>query len=283
MTTTFFRAASMLAVVAGATLGLAAGAAAQSRVAIRPAPKPGEAIQITAHQEILLRTGPNAEEPGPAQMRNSNEIAYTQKNGTFDAQGRLEAQITVERLTLDESMGGRPRNPSADPATVAGRVLLATFDRTGKLLSLKVPPEIDRNLSARMTQLLAGAYGMLNFIPVAELKAGEETTMTSELPMRLPGGTAQQPLEAKVNVTLRAVDRQGRDRIAHLQQAIDVTTSTSQVKVTGGGTMDVNLERGFMSAADTEWRIAGTMPSPNGAAASGTPFFGSIKIRVNAH
>jgi hypothetical protein len=71
------------------------------------------------------------------------------------------------------------------------------------------------------------------------------------------------------------------DRIARLKQSIDVATSTSQVKVTGGGTIDVNVDRGFVSGIDTEWNISGVLPTAAGAAQS-PPFYGSIKISVTA-
>jgi hypothetical protein len=215
------------ALVAAFVLVLAATPAsfAETRIPIRPTPKPGEVIHVTAGQEILLRSGENPEEPGPAQMHNKNVVVYTQKNGTFDAQGHLEAQVTVERLELDESFGGRQR-PVPDTASLKGRVLAITFDRTGKLLGIKVPPDM-RDFSSRLTQLLAGAYGVLNFVPAADLAVGEETTSTTELPMRLPGSAAAQgPLEARTHLTLRAIDRKGTDRIARLQQRIDVATTT---------------------------------------------------------
>ena len=256
-------------------------ASAQTRVAIRPTPKPGQVIQVVAEQQILLRTGEKAEEPGPAYMLNKNVLAYTQINGTFDKEGRLEAQVTVDRLELDESFGGRQRQVP-DTTSLKGRILAVTFDRTGKLLGIKVPPDIDNNMSRRLTQLLAGAYGMLNFLPAVELTVGEETKTTTELPMRLPGSVAKGPVEAAVNLTLRSVEKKGNDRIAHMQQRIDVATATTDVKISGGGTIDVNLDGGFVSATDTEWIFSGVIPATTGGAQP-PPFYGSIKINVTAN
>ncbi len=269
-------------VLALVILALAAGtstALAQTRVGIRPSPQPGQVIHVTVEQQVLVRTGEKADEPGPAQVLNKNALAYTQTNGTFDPQGRLDAQVTVERLDLDESLGGRQRQ-FPDTSNLKGRMLVVTFDRTGKLLGIKVPPDLS-DVSGRLTQLLAAAHGMLNFLPSAELAVGEVTTSTSELPMRLPGSMGQGPLEARVNITLHALDMKVGDRIARLKQSIDVATSTSQVKVTGGGTIDVNVDRGFVSGIDTEWNISGVLPTAAGAAQS-PPFYGSIKISVTA-
>jgi hypothetical protein len=214
-------------------------------------------------------------------MQNKNRLAYTQTNGTFNAKGQLEAQVTVDRLELNESVAGRTRD-SLDASKVTGRVLTVTFDQTGKLLGVKVPPDIANSLSLRVTQLLAGAYGMLNFVPEAQLAVGQETTTVSELPMRIPGDPTSGPLQARTTLTLRAINKKGPDRIAHLTQEIDVATTTSQVKVTGGGSIDVNLDKGYVSATDIEWKISGSIQN-SAAGRQSPPFFGTIKITVSAN
>ena len=254
----------------------AALTAPATKFPVRPTPQPDQIVHVTTRQEILLRSGDTPEAPGPAQMHTKGVLAFTQKNGRFDAQDKLEASVTIERFEVDDVIRGRAK--PFDTSTSKGRVLALVFDRSGKLLSIKVPPDM-REVSSRLTQLLAGAYGTLNFLPAASLAVGEETTSTSELPMRLPGNVAQGPLEARINLTLRAIDKKGGDRIARLDQRIDVATTTSQVKMSGGGTIDVNLDKGFVSGTETEWKISGVVPATNGAAQS-PPFYGSIRISV---
>jgi hypothetical protein len=254
---------------------------AQARVPVRPVPKPGKVIHITTQQEILVRTGQAPEEPGPAAMQNKNLLAYTQTNGTFNAEGQLQAQVTIERLDLDESAGGRPR-PVLDTSSLKGRVVVVTLDRTGKLFGIKVPTDINNALSLSLTQLLAGSYGMLNFVPGEELAVGQDTISNTELPFRLPGNASQNPLQARTTLTLRSIEKKGPDRIAHLKLDTDVATATSQVKVAGGGSMDINLDEGFVSGTDIEWKISATMPA-NAAGQQSLPFFGSIKISVSAN
>jgi hypothetical protein len=253
--------------------------AAQGRVSVRPSPKAGEKIQVTARQEVALRIGLKPDEPGPEYLHVNNAVTYTQTNGTVDAEGKLEAQIVLESFQVDEAIGGVPR-PARDTSGLKGRILTARFDRDGRLLEIKVPPDM-RDASSRLTQLLAGAYGVINFLPAVELAIGEETTHTTELPMRLPGNVSQGQLQAKTTLKMRALDRQGDSRIARLQQDIDVDTATSTVQMSGGGTIDINLDRGFVSNTDTEWKISGTMPMKD--ATQGPPFYGSIKISVSAN
>jgi hypothetical protein len=252
---------------------------AQERVAIRPSPKPGEKIHVTARQEVVLRVGLKPEEPGPDYLRSNNAVTYTQTNGTVGPDGKLDAQIALETLVLEETIGGAPRK-GLDTSLVKGRILVATFDRDGKMLAIKVPPDM-RDVSSRLTQLLAGAYGMINFLPQVELAVGQETSHMSELPMRLPGNLSQGQLQAKTTLKMRALDKQGDSRIARLQQDISVNTATSTIQMTGGGTIDVNLDRGFVSHTNTEWKMSGTMPMKD--ASQGLPFSGSIKINVSAN
>ena len=265
-------------VVAAALILIPVTLTAQERVGIRPAPKAGEVIHVTARQEVVLRIGVKPGEPGPDYLNLNNAVTYTQTNGALGPDGKLDAQIALESLELNEAIAGNPRK-GPDTSSVKGRILVVTFDQTGKLLGIKVPPDM-RDVSARLTQLLAGAYGMLNFLPPVELGVGEETIHKTELPMRLPGNVSQGPLEAKTTLKMRALDRQADNRIARLQQDIEVATATTTIQMTGGGTIDVNLDRGFVSGTDTEWKISGTMQTKE--AAEGPPFFGSIKINVSA-
>src|SRR5262249_36011786 len=116
-------------VTAACIVAVISGAAAADKVSIRPAPTPGQVVHVRAEQEILLRSGENAELPGPAVMESRNAVAYTQTNGAFDAQGHLEARIAVEKLELNETLRGTQRR-DMNPSAVSGRVITATFDRT---------------------------------------------------------------------------------------------------------------------------------------------------------
>jgi hypothetical protein len=238
-------------------------------------------IHVTTQQEVTLRIGEKPEEPGPSTLNNKNLLAYKQTNGNFDTQGRLLAEVTIERLELNEATGNRQRQ-APDASSLVGRTIVVAMDRTGKLLGITIPPDINNTLSLRITQLLAGSYGMLNFVPEVELAVGQDAKKTTELPIRLPGNVSQGPMQGRTTVTLRAIDRKGTDRIAHLQEDIEVDTATSQLKVTGGGTIDVNLDKGFVSATDIHWTMSGTIPN-NNTGQSSPPFYGSIKISVSAN
>jgi hypothetical protein len=99
--------------------------------------------------------------------------------------------------------------------------------------------------------------------------------------MRLPGNVSSAPLQAKTTVTLQQLKNQANGRTARLQHDIGIDTSSSQVQISGGGTMDVNVDRGFVSDSTTAWKIVGTMPARKATPAQ--PFFGTIKLTVSAN
>lgn len=268
---------------AGALLLSSAVSRAQSspKVAIRPLPKAGEEIHVVATQSVEMRFGEKAAEPGPPQISMKGMVEFTQSNGAADAQGKTEARITITRFGFEQVMGANPQR-QPDMSAAIGRVLVVTLDRTGKLLSIKVPPDMSA-LSARLTQVLAGAYSALNFLPSVDLAVGESTTSVTELPLRLPGQGARAPLQARTTIRLRAIEGEGKTRTARVLQDMDVATETATLKVSGGGSIDINLERGFIAANTTEWNIAGEVPAPPGSAASTMPVFASMKIVVSAH
>jgi hypothetical protein len=253
--------------------------AAQARVALRPLPKPGQVTHVTARQEIVVRIGGKPEEPGPAYLQTNNAITFTQINGTPGPDGKLDARLTLESLELNEQLGGNLRK-SPDTSMVKGRIVLVTFNASGSVTGVKIPPDM-REVQSRLGQLLTGAYGMINFLPQVELKVGEEASHLTELPMRLPGNLSSGPLQAKTTVTLQQLKTQDNGRTARLQHAIEIDTSTSQMQVSGGGTVDVNVDRGFVSDSTTTWKIAGTMPARK--ATPPQPFFGTIKLTVSAN
>jgi len=52
--------------------------------------------------------------------------------------------------------------------------------------------------------------------------------------------------------------------------------------VSGGGTIDVNVDRGFVAATETEWNISGVVSAASDKAQF-PPVHASIKISVSAN
>jgi hypothetical protein len=158
----------------------------------------------------------------------------------------------------------------------------AVFDRGGRLVDLRVPQDLQQ-VSAVLKQLVAGAYGAWNFLPAAEMSVGETETAPSIIPLRLPRNTTPVPYQTRTVTKLRAVEKNGIDRVARFEQHIESAAETDLMKVNGTGTIDVNLDRGFVMASATEWSFAGNdgMTGSANAAQSGA-VRGTLRVTMAA-
>jgi hypothetical protein len=270
------------AAVVASLLVASAAVVAQTEVSVRPVAGVGRTIHVTTTQELLISaTGPVG--PGQINMQSVGTLAFTQVNKTLGDQGQLEAEITIEKLEMTRLMNGAPEDKSkaAGAPDPMGQKLLVVFDRTGKLETVKVPNELQAH-SAALRQLLGGAYGVVNGIPDMPIAVGESRTLDAgALPLRLPGAANAASLP-KLSVTLRAIDSVNGDRIARLTQRVESVPS-EQLTVNGIGTVDVNLDKGFVTESSMNWSFAGTVPGANTGTATTPPRVqATFKLAVNA-
>jgi hypothetical protein len=258
-------------------------AGAQTRISARPEPQPGQSTHVTSTLAMSINLdGAAAGQPATALVKTETLLGYTQTNGRFDDQGRMELQLTIERFDTKQSLDGNVK-PSANIGELVGGSMTAVVDRQGKLVDLRVPKELEQ-ASTILKQLVAGAYGALNLLPAAAMSIGDSETIPSTIPVRLPGSKTSVPYETLNVTTLRAVDKDGGDRVAHFEQRVESATGADRMKVNGTGTIDVNLDRGFVTASATEWTFAGDLGTASGAAAAQpVALHGVIRVTVAAH
>jgi hypothetical protein len=135
-----------------------------------------------------------------------------------------------------------------------------------------------------LKQLVAGAYGVWNFVPTAPMAVGETTTVTADIPLRLPGASARAPYQTRTTTTLRAIEHRGASRIARLEQRTEPAAPSDQLQVNGSGTIDIDVVRGIVTASAIEWRLAGPLAGigvENTPGAHGTtPVVATIKVTL---
>jgi hypothetical protein len=253
-------------------------------VSVRPEPKPDQTFHVTSKQEfsISLDAGVTPGLPGAAQIITEMVLEYTQANGRFDDQGRMESQITIEQFDMKQSINGNAKPPS-NAGQILGSSITAVFDRGGKLVDIKVPKELQQ-ASSILKQLVAGANGPVNFLPASAMSVGDTETVPSTIPLQLAGSAASVPYQTRTVTTLRAIEKKGNDRVAHFEQRVESAAATDLLKVNGAGTIDVNLDRGYVSASATEWNFAGDNGMARGAASAPSGAVrGTIRVTVSAH
>ncbi|HEY2016974.1 MAG TPA: hypothetical protein VGH38_25895 [Bryobacteraceae bacterium] len=258
--------------------------AAQTRISVRLEPKPERIIHVTTSQEfsMALNGGASTDALAGSQIVTETVLGYAQANGHFDDQGRMESQLTIERIDMKQSLNGTAKSP-ANLDQFVGRSMTAVFDRAGKLVDVKVPKDM-QPASTVLKQLVAGANGATNYLPAAEMSVGETETSPSTIPLRLPGSATPTPYQTRTVTTLRAVEKSGSDRVARFDQRIDSAGETDSLKVKGTGTIDVNLDRGYVTASSTEWSFSGESTMSGSAPASQRGAVrGVMRVKVTAH
>ena len=238
-------------------------ASAQTGVVVRPQLRTDQILHVSTALEFSVNV--NVEvggQPGTAKIVNKALLAFKQTNRGADDKNRMEAQLTIERIESEEMAGGKTSANAAQLAALAGQTVSAFFDRDGKLVDVEVPKEANQ-ASALIRQLVASSFSALNFLPAEPMTVGQTLTVPVSIPLRLPTNTSSGSYETKTATTLRGVDSAAGHRIAHLDQRTESSGAADQPKVAGTGTIDVNVDRGYIAASTIEWNVTGTYPAAN--------------------
>jgi hypothetical protein len=253
---------------------------AQTQVTLPLAPKPDQVTHVVATQEftIAMNTG-SAGGSVETQIATKSLLGYTQSNGRFDGKDRMEVEMTIDRIESEQTMNGTTKS-SPNVATAIGRSLTGVLDSAGRLVELRVPSDM-QGLSIMLKQLIGATFMSLNVLPAKTMSVGESATAPSMVPFRMGGGDQTAPYPTRTVTTLRTVGRTGQDRVAHFDQRIESTEQSSTLKLSGNGTIDANLDRGFIAASTTEWTFTGAFSEAGGAGA-GQPMRATFKVTLTA-
>src|SRR5262245_31955011 len=117
------------AFVASLLVACSIAADAQTAVSVRPVAAAGRTIHVTTTQDLSISaTGLG---PGPIAMQSAGTLAFTQVNKPFNDQGQMDAEITIEKLEMTQSLNGATGPKAADAIDPVGQKMVVVFDRTG--------------------------------------------------------------------------------------------------------------------------------------------------------
>ena len=268
------------AFVASLLVACSIAADAQTAVAVRPVASPGRTIHVTTTQDLSVSaTGLG---PGPIALQASGTLAFTQVNKAFNDQGQMDAEVTIEKLEMTQSLNGATGRKAADAVDPVGQKLIVAFDRTGKPGAVSAPKEL-QTLAASLQPLLTGVFALVLAIPEMPMMVGETRQVdASVVPLGLPGLANAGAVLPKLSITLRAIDRVNGDRIARLTQNVESTGAADQLAVSGTGTIDVNIDKGFVTASAMDFSIDGALPAVGGRAAQNSRVQATFKMTLNA-
>jgi len=244
----------------GAALGIALSRAlaAQSDVAtIRLVPPSGLTLHVRTLQSYDTVTTPR--EPGADPIVNHGESmsAYTEVVGPSSSEHEYGARLTFESAP-------EPLRP------LAGTPIDAVFDERGRLERMTLPPPF-ANDGDRMKPLVA-AFVAENWLqgwpPAVTLRVGASAAVPAAIQLAMPGTASGVAVSGGRTLTLRSIDRDGPDRIAVLEQTVGVSMSDTMtggaspsIDVSGSGTIEWNLDRGYARSIDLEMTLDFTGPA----------------------
>jgi hypothetical protein len=263
--------------IVAATLACPVLVAAQTApLTIRLAPAANQTLHTRIAQQTTFEIEPGGGASGtiaiPAMTFGMTmTMLATLDVGAADDQGRVEARVTYDDIKADMTMNGVPAPLPANPvAQLAGRAFTLVYDRDGRFVDFKADVW-DASYDA-LKPMLSSMSNMLGATGSVTLAVGETVARPMTLALPFPNaGTPPGGLSTEMRFTLNEVTAEGSGRIAHLATAI-----TGQMKqplpgpvgaamvmqMTGGGTLDVNVDRGFVKSSEQRMTLNATMDPP---------------------
>ncbi|HEY2908248.1 MAG TPA: hypothetical protein VGJ29_20250 [Vicinamibacterales bacterium] len=224
------------------------GAAQTEKIQLRLVPQPDQWVQFHMVQEVATGAITAGDRVLPAMLMKM-VATFTQTTGHPDPDGRVKAEVT--------------------------------YDAQGKLVDIQAPSGMPANVVARLREMMTSVFSGLGSSSFA---IGE--TVSTPINMTLPSPADAGPaMTGTVAMILRSISEEGGERLAHFDQNMqlsmestrklpaagsgtDAPTMTMRMKMIGTGTMDYNVNRGFMVAnrmqSTTDTKTSFDHPLPKG-------------------
>jgi hypothetical protein len=249
--------------------------AAQSgeRISLSRAPAPNQTIQFRIVQDTDVDFT-MANMPGgagtageSAKLGGKTQIEMTMRVGAPDAQGRMSAEVAYDSITANVTVNGVPLSTNSAVAPLQGQTMTATYDAQGALVDVKAPD----SLAASGVDLKELLMTLMGRMPTTSLAVGETATIPLDVPFPLPmSGGQSTHLTGQAVYKLISIARDGDARIAHLDYTTDAKMAsempigdrgslTMDVRMTGGGTCQWNVDRRYMKGSDQKMTFEGSV------------------------
>lgn len=245
--------------------------AQKERIRIRSLPLPDVTVRMSVDQTLHVDVQ-SAALPAPMALDGTTLMRFSQRAGRPDTAGVISAQLTYDTLQIVMNMNGSPMGgPSG--SELAGKTVTARYDTTGRLTDLALPPELER-LATPMRNIFSSSLGAL---PSGELAIGDSvtTSMSVPIPIDLPGASNSASVAWVTRFRLDRVLHEGAGAIAvfdilsqgTLKQMLATALGNADVdlKMTGTGTMEVDVQRGLVRTGTTDTRLNMTMDLGGGS------------------
>jgi hypothetical protein len=270
-------------------------AAAQERITISATPRSGQVLLTHTTMEMAMDVAPDATRDGaPAvalpkmNMVLSTSVTGTTTVGVPDEQGRYEARVAMDDISTRMTMNGQPAPFSLPANPLSGQTVTFAYDRDGRMVDMAAPG-MDGALET-VKKMIMNVAGITSPVTLA---VGETATLPTNFSFPMLGGaTGSLGMTGEIRITLVSITPDGADRIAHLTATVTSQMSGPHagastggepgmtLQMSGDGTVDMNVDRGFARSTEMQIAIATTLAMPGKLGASMPPvqMHGTMKI-----
>jgi hypothetical protein len=257
--------------------------AQSDKVSINIIPKPNQTSRWTVTQEIVIDITFEGELPEPlAAMKTmriemKSALGMTQKNGSLDDKGRLEAEIIFDQVSSEMTMNGIPFPLEEKIKKFIGRKGKVIYDSKGEIIDYKVSDDPGSALEI-FEQMMQSIDRNLPEGPTS-LGIGETTVIPMNMDLPIPRlSAAPIKIEGQAKIKLVALDNEADGRIAKFDDTAEAkfinTTEMDlssgkkamniDLKMNSSGTSQFNLDKGLLKLSEEKIAIDGKIAaSPN--------------------
>jgi hypothetical protein len=270
------------------------------KIKFKMVPEPNQTVRMRAVQDLELAVTFDSEPPSagpmldPVKMTARAVFALTQKFGAPDKEGNVRAEVTYDEVSSEMVVNGEPVQIGDKVDNFIGKKIMATFNSRGEIIDLKIPPDLGLPEEI-FKELLKSFYGNL---PQTPLGVGEVATtpMNFAIPLPVPGAPPVK-IEGQIKSTLVSVEKDATGRIAKFDQTMDgklggdivapgpngQNKTSLDVKLSGGGSMLMNVDKGFLKSSDSKMTFVGKFKTGGESSVTKLPmvnFQGMMKVTV---
>jgi hypothetical protein len=243
-------------------------AAQGEKITLKSAPAPNQVIRIGMTQNISFDAVSAAMPTGAMKIEGVTSFQGTQRVGAPDAQGRITAEFHIDSMTIGMTLNGNAL-PSPPLDSLKGKSFTLTYDAAGKVVDFKATGEMEAAMNSVKTMM-----GQLSSnLPNATLAIGDTISVPVSLAIPVPGlGSSGEPINLQGSNTFKlvALGRDGSDRLATLELRTEAAMSGNlNLHMTGTGSMQWNVDKGFLKAGSNDLKMEMTMTMPGGGGGGG--------------
>jgi len=274
--------------------------AQSDKVSISYVPIPNQTIRFTITSEGEININYSASgtiaEVQPMKMTIKSVFGMSQKTGQFDAQGRIEADLTYEIGESQFLLNGSSFPIDESGKRLNGKKFRAIYNRKGELLDLKIPDDLGISPEDIKPTLLSFYDNM----PKEPIGVGETAILPAKVDFQIPGfGTGPMKIAGETKTKLIAIEKEANGRVAKfdiindmkIAKTTEMELPTGKLtmdldgKITGTGVSRVNLDKGMPMQSENLMNIDAKTTVPAQAGDLQMPSMtikGVMKVTISA-